>query len=60
MTKKECRCPECAEIHQEFISYFGSWPSMNHAEGQKIKANRESNLESWDKLIGTLDGKRWD
>ncbi len=49
--KDECRCKECAIIHQEFISHFNKWPSRTHEEGQELKRKREDNLRSWEEAL---------
>lgn len=49
--QSECRCSECADIHSEFISHFGRWPSMNHAEGQALKQRRIDNERSFDRMM---------
>ena len=49
-----CRCDACAAIHAEFISQFGRWPDMSHAEGQRLRRNREANEASWRRAIGDV------
>lgn len=47
----ECRCDSCAEIHREFISAFGKWPSMTHREGEELADRRADNERSWDRAM---------
>jgi hypothetical protein len=46
-----CRCDECREVHAEFIAHFGRWPNMTHADAMDLRATRERNLASWDRLL---------
>jgi len=50
MTEPQCKCGECAAIHQDFISHFGRWPDMSHEDAQALKASRERCEASWRKV----------
>jgi hypothetical protein len=49
-TEPECRCSECADVHADFISHFGRWPTgQTHADGQALRARRLANEASWER-----------
>ncbi len=53
-TEDNCHCDKCRAIHEEFIEQFGRWPNMTHDDGQELKAQRESNLRSWELALGDM------
>ena len=51
MNPNNCTCPECAEIHAEFIAHFGRFPEMTHDDAIALAERRISNEKSWERAL---------
>ncbi len=50
--EEECRCQECASIHEEFITHFGRWPlGWSHERGQHLARSRRENEASFQAIM---------